>query len=432
MSEISVYICHDHSIDQHIAHLLLYELEANHIDVFGINELRDEYVTPPNELHDIKRRSQTHFIPLFSPATVHIARERYIWVGADWLSDEIADALQYVHKIVPVFLHNFAFSDYPTYFNGTLQPLLDLEPFIWEHCQPQQSIACLIERLRTQADNNQPRLTLATDFDPELAAYTRTDLLKQTLNWQVFRPSDAQLEAESYFQWAVSAHLNEQYTDALDHLNHALELDPTAARIYTARSKALRFLNRLPEALKDAETALQLEPENAIHYRELGNIHSYIRDYDSALLSYSRAIDLNPLLTNIYTNRAFARCLVGDYKGAIRDVGQALKINPKSMASYLNRSVAYFCLGNYDDALADLQHYEKVNPNNPMLLSRIAIVYFAMGNSEKAFYYWQRLVEQDQQFLEIIWTSNYLYNIPPLVNILDYLISQFKKSYLSE
>ncbi len=90
------------------------------------------------------------------------------------------------------------------------------------------------------------------------------------------------------------AFTREQYDDALQLCNQAIELDPGNAEYYNSRGVTLHEMGRYSKALADKEKAIGLDPGNARYYNSRGvTLHAMGR-YDEALADKDKAIELDP------------------------------------------------------------------------------------------------------------------------------------------
>ena len=95
----------------------------------------------------------------------------------------------------------------------------------------------------------------------------------------------------------------ENLAKAIEHLNAAIELDPTFADAYSYLSYCYftRFVMMWPGADPDlnpavelAEKAVSLDPESAVAHTRLAWVQGFLRRYDESLPNFEKAIALDP------------------------------------------------------------------------------------------------------------------------------------------
>lgn len=79
-----------------------------------------------------------------------------------------------------------------------------------------------------------------------------------------------------------------QHWEAIDDLNAALDLDPTAVEALALRANAYRYVDALPLARQDAESALRLNPRHPEALLEYGIILRLAGDFDGARKAWVR------------------------------------------------------------------------------------------------------------------------------------------------
>ena len=102
---------------------------------------------------------------------------------------------------------------------------------------------------------------------------------------------------ESVYWYLLSLALKEQdrLLDALDAMNHAIELDKQGTDYYYGnRGWYYWNLKRPSDAIRDWKTASRLNPSNVDYYAHLGMAHKLLKDYSSAERYLQSALELKP------------------------------------------------------------------------------------------------------------------------------------------
>jgi tetratricopeptide (TPR) repeat protein len=104
---------------------------------------------------------------------------------------------------------------------------------------------------------------------------------------------------------------------ALDELDEAIRLDPTAAAAYHQRG-LLRAAGSAEE-MADFDAAIRLDPGSAKYHVTRGRLHLARADYDRAIADFNEALRLNPDEAWVLDDRAAAYRAKGDYGKAEAD-----------------------------------------------------------------------------------------------------------------
>jgi len=83
----------------------------------------------------------------------------------------------------------------------------------------------------------------------------------------------------------------EDYLEAIEHFNQAIECDANCAKAWNYRGNALSALKRYAEALKNYDQATFLQPDYHQAWFNRGLLMVEMGAYGNAIESYDRAID---------------------------------------------------------------------------------------------------------------------------------------------
>lgn len=100
--------------------------------------------------------------------------------------------------------------------------------------------------------------------------------------------------AENIFNKANSAFVDENFTEALELYNTAIEMDPSNAEYYVKRSACHYRLKQFTDAIADANTALKINPKHAQAYLRKGMAAFSLEEYESARASFQKGLELEP------------------------------------------------------------------------------------------------------------------------------------------
>ena len=127
-------------------------------------------------------------------------------------------------------------------------------------------------------------------------------------------------DAEEYFLSGVKAGQQGQYSESIQDLTKAIDLDPNYAEAYAIR----------------------------------GGIYNIQGDYDRAIQDSTKTIDLNPDYAEAYAVRGMAYCSQGAYDCAIQDLTKTIKSNPDYAEAHFARAIAWLQREKWKKAKSDL------------------------------------------------------------------------------
>jgi len=111
----------------------------------------------------------------------------------------------------------------------------------------------------------------------------------------------------------------QQFDDAIQSYNKAIEIDPKNAVFYCNRAAAQTGKEAYDRALTDCRKALEIDPDYSKAYSRMGLTYSKMEAYDSAVECYEKALKLDP------TNQGYKNNL---------EIAQKKSAAPNSMAGF--------------------------------------------------------------------------------------------------
>ncbi len=152
---------------------------------------------------------------------------------------------------------------------------------------------------------------------------------------------------------------------ALKDLDDLLRDGPADRRAAYRYERAQAFLaaKNYDKAIEDLEAAVALAPSATDAHTALGVAYFQKGDLDKALASYGAALQLNAQYAPALLNRGQAYLKRQTLDSAIADFDAVLKLSP-SAAAYASRSRAYIGKRDFDKALADLDAALRLDPRD--------------------------------------------------------------------
>jgi serine/threonine protein kinase/predicted Zn-dependent protease len=185
-------------------------------------------------------------------------------------------------------------------------------------------------------------------------------------------------------------------TEALAHLDRALEIEPGNGEALFQRGWRHVELKDFSAALGDADRLIAAEPRSVWGRALKAECYFGLHDGDAALAEIEQAIRLQPDEAVNYAFRGnIHRNFFADYNKALADLSRAVEMEPENPYLYNNRAWAHFNMGQLDEALADAERARELNPEAPYLLA--VPVQVAIRREDRAEV--DRLLEEADKYL---------------------------------
>jgi tetratricopeptide (TPR) repeat protein len=170
--------------------------------------------------------------------------------------------------------------------------------------------------------------------------------------WQEARHlSPALLSAEGHFLRGNALYTAQDFENALQEYNAALELKPDDPVTLFNRAHTLYNLHRYEEALADCNGALKLRPDDPAVLNGRGIALGHLGRYEEALADYNRALEVQPGDPHTPYNRACLFSLMQRWSEALVDLAAAIKIDAK-----------YRQMARHDEDFESLRHDPEWGP----------------------------------------------------------------------
>jgi eukaryotic-like serine/threonine-protein kinase len=188
-----------------------------------------------------------------------------------------------------------------------------------------------------------------------------------------------------------------QWTEAEEHLKHALELDPYRASAHVWYATLLTTTGRFDDAIRETEIARALDPFNPVAVMSPGRAYYRARDYDKAISYLTEVLRANPDNRGAEYVLGYAYLKKGNVKQAINIFERIATYNKWLAAAPLGYAYAK----NGDSAkarqiLKDIEEQnQKTDPNEKKIPSQErAIIYIGLGEMDQAFTWLEKAYEE--------------------------------------
>ena len=192
----------------------------------------------------------------------------------------------------------------------------------------------------------------------------------------------------AYFYLGLALIGDRRYSEALEALEVALDLDPTHVQTMVAQGDAFLKLGDLEEARASYHRALKLRPEFPPSLDGLARIAEAQADSDEAIRTYLRAIASDKGYAPAYTHLGDLYLRLERIEEAVRLLEEAVEVRP-DYAPGLNRlALAFGRLGLHNEAVAIIQKAIEIEPRNALHLATLGELQLNQGfvlAAEKSF-----------------------------------------------
>ena len=149
--------------------------------------------------------------------------------------------------------------------------------------------------------------------------------------------------------------IQDRPSDAVPHLEAALQLNPNYSPAHNNLGNALSKLGRLPEAVAEYQSALRLKPDDPRTHTNLGNALAQLGRLPEAVGEHQAALQLDPHSPEIHNNLGSALARLDRFPEAVAQFEAALRIEPDYFQAHRNLGFAFLKLGRFPEAAVELQ-----------------------------------------------------------------------------
>jgi predicted O-linked N-acetylglucosamine transferase (SPINDLY family) len=181
---------------------------------------------------------------------------------------------------------------------------------------------------------------------------------------------------------------------ALEHLQTAVRLDPSAAALRSDLGNVLRALDRMQEAEAAYRDAISIDPEFPGAHRNLGDLLRHLGRADDAIESLAKAASLTPddadaqfMLADMLSQR-------GRYEEACRGYQAGLSIAPQVAAAHNNLGATLRHLSRRQEALASFESALRLDPEYTEAHVNLADMMESEGSLDKAIEHYRAAASQ--------------------------------------
>jgi superkiller protein 3 len=208
----------------------------------------------------------------------------------------------------------------------------------------------------------------------------------------------------------------EQYEQAIEYWQKALQIDPNTPGMHYNIALALMGQNKQGQAIEELKKDIQISPGSSSSYFLLGQLYLQQKEYEKAGNNYEKAIDVEPSFTNAYyglftlsirlKQQDKAKTYMAVFKKLKAEDMKVLKDRNKSVVdlmdmqkgaaeTYLLAGQTYQTGGNFQKAEELYNKAVTLNPENIQCLGKLASLYIAGNRIDDAISLYRRISEID-------------------------------------
>jgi tetratricopeptide (TPR) repeat protein len=186
------------------------------------------------------------------------------------------------------------------------------------------------------------------------------------------RPAGRALTAEQYNQQGDALFASDQYEDALEMYQKAVQLKPIATAYYHI-GWIYNERDDYDQALAALLQATRLNSNYAMAYDELGYSYRHLKRYDEALVAYRRSIALDPSSARAHFGLGWTCNEIKRYADAVQPLRTAITLKPNYPEAFAELGYALRRTNRYQDAISAYRQAMA-------LKSDFADAYFGLGD----------------------------------------------------
>jgi len=191
-------------------------------------------------------------------------------------------------------------------------------------------------------------------------------------------------KAEHKARKALEFYEDGKMSQALLHLEEALQINPSNSSWHFNKGLTLDSINQFEEAIGEYEIALELCPNDLETLNSLAVDYTRTGQYDLAIDTFEQIQGLDPAFEPCYCNRIITYTEMGQHDLAEQMFYLAQQIDSDCPLCYYNIGNSLFVRGKYKRAIHCWLRTVELAPSHPQINYRIAQAYWSGGDNEHA------------------------------------------------
>lgn len=213
-----------------------------------------------------------------------------------------------------------------------------------------------------------------------------------------------------FYCLGVVSEVAERYESAIENYRQAIAKDKDAD-LYDAAARCYQKMGKYSDALQNVSMAIELNPTNLKFRERRYDIYYELKKQDALFKEIEYCIEQDPNNAWYYHERGWYKDLYGDIDGAIEDLTASITLDPSYAYNYLVRGCAYRKLGNMTAAQKDFRRCIDMDTTDMEELSCAHFAYHYLGDDVNAIRLLDTVLRYDYE--------NNLYDAACLYSLMD-------------
>lgn len=187
-------------------------------------------------------------------------------------------------------------------------------------------------------------------------------------------------------------HYKDNYVEAIEYYQKALEIDARIPQIYYNLAGAQQALYQLESARKNYARALELKPDYLEVEFSIGLLDIQESLPSDALPHFQHILSLHPNNPDALNGIGICHKSLGDSTRALHYFQQALRVNPNHFMALGNLATQLLSLGEADESIRVCKHALSLNPDETKILFNLGLAHKQKKQFGEAAAYFRRVL----------------------------------------
>ncbi|MCM1265346.1 MAG: tetratricopeptide repeat protein [Candidatus Gastranaerophilales bacterium] len=174
-----------------------------------------------------------------------------------------------------------------------------------------------------------------------------------------------------------------QYNKGIQHLEHALALNPQHFQIYNNLGTAYLLTGMRDKALTCYKKAIKIKPDDAVSYYNIGSIYQIQNQHAQACDYFSKAYQLDNQ-ENYLVSLALSELKDGQIQNAAKHYKALALLHPEKDSFQYNLASCYELLRDFTSAISIMKKLVVRNPKSVSMAQKLANLYIEIRNFREA------------------------------------------------
>ena len=193
-----------------------------------------------------------------------------------------------------------------------------------------------------------------------------------------------------------------QYAEVKKVCEDLIRSRPQCSLAYFQMALAAKEQNDFSEAAIHLQKAIDLEPDKAIYHTHLAKISYEQAEFDRACEHLKKSLQLNPHQVDAHVELAIVFSKLNQHEQAISHLTEALRLRPEETPILNKMGKAHDKLQNTEEAVRYLSQSLHINPDQPEIQNKLATIYHQQGETAKAIDHWYAALQCKPDWISVL------------------------------